>query len=171
MWIISRFIQWKRYYNILSLPTNQMRHYLSYIQKRKWLACGVTTTFWVPVWISWWRHTLTLRERPAAFPSFAHYYLRFNSLEKIHNSFSNSKMEDCQHPSTENFSNLYPHRALHRKNTVLQIIKFNFLATQVVTDYVDLTLFLKFYLSTHNIMPITNGFLILVRNTGQGATQ
>ena len=48
---------------ITSLLTNEIGRYLNYIQKRKLAAHGViawcnaraslTTTFWVPVWISW----------------------------------------------------------------------------------------------------------------------
>ena len=38
---------------ITSLSTNEIGRYLNYIQKRKSAARGVTTTFWVPVWISW----------------------------------------------------------------------------------------------------------------------
>ena len=46
--------------NLSSSHTSQIGRYLNNIQKRKWLAHGVTTTFWVPVWNSWWCHTLTL---------------------------------------------------------------------------------------------------------------
>ena len=46
-WIISRDIQLKRLSFIMSLPTNQIGRYLNYIQKPKWLAGGVTTSWHV----------------------------------------------------------------------------------------------------------------------------
>ena len=67
---------------ITSVSTNEMDVTLTtYKNGSRPRVVSCTTTFWVPVWISWWRHTLTLycktarlRERHAAFPSFTRYY-------------------------------------------------------------------------------------------------